>query len=139
MPINYCPSCGAGNKYDLTAPKFCNQCGSGFQAAVAKVAAPTKIKPKLRPVIEDDDDDDEYDSESYASAEGFTIPKKLDIEISVEPMQKQTLGSIMTGSEEGFSVSKTGKRISKRQVKEKLDAWRTKLQTTQRHDIGGKE
>lgn len=141
MPTNYCPSCGTGNKYELTAPKFCSECGSGFDTvAVAKssvsIVTNPKPKPKLVPYGKNEDDDG-YDEDGESSGT-LRIPRKLDVEIIVDKPERRTLGSIMRGSATEIEIDKgTGRRLSKRAIKEKVGQWRETLQKTQRHDIGG--
>lgn len=128
MPKQYCPSCGSGNEYTLTAPKFCNQCGSTFTSAVASVKPVAPARPKLVAYTEDDDDE---------PIQEVRIPRKLDVEWEVAPMERLSLASIMRGSEDKIVIDKRGKKLSKKAAAERLGEWRNKLQTTQRHEVGG--
>lgn len=131
MPKHYCPSCGSGNDYTLSVPKFCGQCGKSFAQASLGAAPVTQqpSRPKLVPYRGDDDDD--------AEPVQISVPAKLDVEWEVEPRQRQTLGSIMQGSEDKAVFDKGGKRLGKKAVKQKVEEWRSKLQTTVRHEVGG--
>ncbi len=128
MPINYCPSCGSGNKYDFQSPRFCSSCGATFNVAVGANPSTPILKKTLRPYQDDDDD---------APAVPINIPKKLDVVIEIDPIVRPTIGMIMQGTESQISVEKPGKRISKKVIKERAAAWRTKLQTLKRHEVGG--
>ncbi len=136
MPKHYCPSCGTGNEYALTVPKFCNQCGSSFNVAAPapqNSIASKPSKPKLSAYREDDDDEPVDDGEITS----FRKPRKLDVEFEVAPRQTQSLASIMQGKDDKAVFDKSAKRIGKKALQERVDSVRTKLQTTVRHEVGG--
>ena len=146
MPKQYCPTCGATNEYSVTlpAPKFCGQCSKSLSVASVSVttapaysAAPRDIiavppRRLLKAYGRDDDDEDEDDGPV-----NIRVPRKLDIEFEVDVQERPKLGSIMQGSQSSVSIDKGGKRLSQKARKERLTEWRGKLQTMQRHDIGG--
>lgn len=141
MPVTYCPSCGAGTKFELSAPKFCSQCGGNFSnVAVASSPAPAPAprivapKPARKPLVAWQGDDDDYDEGD--DQVDIRIPKKLSVSFEVDKPQRPSLGSLMQGSETSVAVEK-GKRMSKRALKERVEGIRNKLNTTQYHEIGG--
>lgn len=131
----YCPSCGFPNEYSLAAPSYCGQCRGSLQITSTASAPQTPAKPKqvLRAYREDDDEDEE----SGDSPVDITIPKKLDVEITLDPPQRQTLGSVMQGSESSVTIGERPK-VTKKALKEKLVAFRENLQKTHRKDLGGR-
>lgn len=137
MPTNYCPSCGGGTKYDLSSPKFCSHCGSTFANAVGALTTPPRTpaiqaapaRPKLVPYREDDEPD----------FSEIRVPDKLDIEVEIEPPRHRTsLGSIMQGSKDSVTVEK-GNKLSKKARQVQVQTFRNKLNTVERHNIGGGE
>ncbi len=116
MPKTYCPTCGAGTEYSLSAPKFCSNCGGGFTVSFTLANSPRPGKPPLsRQQAVIDGDDEEYYEEQPARRLKF--PKKLDI--TVEGLEefklhKEPLASL--GAPLGLGsrpVEKLGKRARK--------------------------
>ncbi len=140
MPKHYCPSCGAANEFTITAPKFCNQCSSAFNVAVGSVSVltqPAAQKPKLVPYRDDDDYDD-------GRAPHIKIPAKLDVEIEMDPDPRQKAEHIVGSnvdangnliSNQGFS--RPTPQLDAASAKQRVAQWRARLQTVQRHDVGG--
>tara|TARA_Y100000592_G_scaffold58634_1_gene91776 strand:+ start:1985 stop:2326 length:342 start_codon:yes stop_codon:yes gene_type:complete len=87
MAYMYCTSCGAKLQYSVSKPKFCSECGEGFDSvAVAKKAK-----------IETDSDEDS----------GFIKPVRLDYEVSASEQSKMKIGDII-GTNEGAKVERRG-------------------------------
>lgn len=155
MPKQYC-LCGHPNEYSISKPKFCGGCGKSLEGqsaqllSIASESAPAParrqvqssvpaVRPKVRRRIEQAVDEDFYDDdESFASNE-IVVPEKWDMQVTINTVHKEKFENVL-GSGGLGSVDVPGrvtKRIPKRERASRLSKLRERLQTTQRHDIGG--
>ena len=50
----YCTKCGAGTTYNMSKPKFCQDCGQSFSGVTEqKTVAKKKVIEKKKPVVEE--------------------------------------------------------------------------------------
>jgi len=86
MAYMYCTSCGSKLSYSVSRPKFCSECGEGFEESIAK--SNSNIEP-----IETED--------------SFKKPFKLEYEISASEQSKMKMGDVI-GTNEGGKVERRG-------------------------------
>ena len=140
----FCPTCGAPNNYNFNKPDFCSECNNdlAIDLFVTPSVAPTPLVRKphttvataprriLRPAPEPEP---QYEDETE-----FTIPNKLDIEVTYPEREVIKAGDVIgTAIGSQGHAHKKVKKLSKKAAAASLKEFTDNLYRRGSVDMGG--